>query len=242
MGHEVLGVDRDAQPVHALADDLTQTIEADTTDFDALRALGAADFSSAVVGIGTDIEASVLTVLGLADLKIPSIWAKATNENHGRILQRTGAHHIVFPEARMGERVAHLLNGRLMDFIQFDDRFAIAKLQAPPSIVGVTLQMSDVRKKYGITVVGHKACRPGFRLRGARHVGSPRRCSGDLRHHRGNRTVRSAYRAGNLISATGRSRQANFSPNLRNAAFVVGVDGLADAADIAAVRRTKSVS
>jgi trk system potassium uptake protein TrkA len=56
----------------------------------------------------------------------------------------------------MGERVAHLLNGRLMDFIQFDDRFAIAKLQAPPSIVGITLQMSDVRKKYGITVVGIK--------------------------------------------------------------------------------------
>ena len=156
MGHEVLGVDSDAQIVHALADELTQTVEADTTDPDALRALGAADFSAAVVGIGSDIEASVLTVLGLSDLKLPAIWAKATNENHGRILQRTGAHHIVFPEARMGERVAHLLNGRLMDFIQFDDRFAIAKLLAPESIVGVTLEMSNVRQKYGVTVVGIK--------------------------------------------------------------------------------------
>lgn len=156
MGHEVLGVDSDAQIVHALADELTQTVEADTTDPDALRALGAADFSAAVVGIGSDIEASVLTVLGLSDLKVPAIWAKATNENHGRILQRTGAHHIVFPEARMGERVAHLLNGRLMDFIQFDDRFAIAKLLAPESIVGVTLEMSNVRQKYGVTVVGIK--------------------------------------------------------------------------------------
>ena len=156
MGHEVLGVDSDAQIVHALADELTQTVEADTPDPDALRALGAADFSAAVVGIGSDIEASVLTVLGLSDLKVPAIWAKATNENHGRILQRTGAHHIVFPEARMGERVAHLLNGRLMDFIQFDDRFAIAKLLAPESIVGVTLEMSNVRQKYGVTVVGIK--------------------------------------------------------------------------------------
>ena len=156
MGHEVLGVDSDAQIVHALADELTQTVEADTTDPDALRALGAADFSAAVVGIGSDIEASVLTVLGLSDLKVPAIWAKATNENHGRILQRTGAHHIVFPEAQMGERVAHLLNGRLMDFIQFDDRFAIAKLLAPESIVGVTLEMSNVRQKYGVTVVGIK--------------------------------------------------------------------------------------
>ena len=156
MGHEVLGVDSDAQIVHALADELTQTVEADTTDPDALRARGAAAVSAAVVGIGSDIEASVLTVLGLSDLKVPAIWAKATNENHGRILQRTGAHHIVFPEAQMGERVAHLLNGRLMDFIQFDDRFAIAKLLAPESIVGVTLEMSNVRQKYGVTVVGIK--------------------------------------------------------------------------------------
>ena len=43
-----------------------------------------------------------------------------------------------------------------MDFIQFDDRFAIAKLLAPESIVGVTLEMSNVRQKYGVTVVGIK--------------------------------------------------------------------------------------
>ena len=162
MGHEVLGVDANPQLVQSLSDELTQTVEADTTDIEALQALGAGDFASAVVGIGTDIEASVLTVLGLSDLQVPSIWAKATNENHGRILQRTGAHQIVFPEARMGERVAHLLNGRLLDFIQFDDRFAIAKLLAPEQIVGMTLQMSDVRKKYGITVVGIKRLEKDF--------------------------------------------------------------------------------
>lgn len=156
MGHEVLGVDADPHLVETMAAELTQTVEANCTDIDALRSLGAGDFSSAVVGIGTDIEASVLTVLGLSDLAVPAIWAKAINHNHGRILQRTGAHHVVFPEARMGERVAHLLNGRLLDFIQFDDRFAIAKLEAPRSIVGVTLELSEVRHKYGVTVVGTK--------------------------------------------------------------------------------------
>ena len=156
MGHEVLGLDSNRALVQDLADDLTQVVEADATDIDTLRSLEANSFQSAVVAIGSDIEASVLTVLALSDLGVPTIWAKATSENHGRILQRTGAHHVVFPEANMGERVAHLLNGQLMDFIQFDDRFAIAKLAAPEQIVGVTLQMSDVRAKHGITVVGIK--------------------------------------------------------------------------------------
>ena len=156
MGHEVLGLDSNRALVQDLADDLTQVVEADATDIDTLRSLEAGSFQSAVVAIGSDIEASVLTVLALSDLGVPTIWAKATSENHGRILQRTGAHHVVFPEANMGERVAHLLNGQLMDFIQFDDRFAIAKLAAPEQIVGITLQMSDVRAKHGITVVGIK--------------------------------------------------------------------------------------
>ncbi|MFV0644829.1 MAG: potassium channel family protein [Sphingomonadaceae bacterium] len=156
MGHEVLGVDTDEHLVQIMAGELTQTVQADTTELETLQALGANDFSSVVVAIGTDMEASVLTVLGLSDMGVKSIWAKATNDNHGRILERTGAHHVVYPEARMGERVAHLLNDRLLDFIQFDDRFAIAKLLAPEPIVGVTLEMSGVREKYGLTVVGIK--------------------------------------------------------------------------------------
>ena len=162
MGHEVLGIDRDPAIVQEMADELTQTAEADTTSVAALKALGADDFRSAVVGIGTEIEASVLTVLALSDLNVPMIWAKATNENHGRILQRTGAHQIVFPEASMGERVAHLVNGQLLDFIQFDDRFAIGKLKAPESLLGKTLHMSNVRQKYGITVVGIKRVERDF--------------------------------------------------------------------------------
>ena len=156
MGHEVLGVDMDAQTVQDFSDRLTQVVEADCTDPDCLQRLGARDFTSAVVGIGEDIEASVLTVLALADLGVPAIWAKAVNDRHGRILEKTGAHHVIFPEARMGERVARLLNEKLLDFIAFDDHFAIAKLAAPEPIVGLPLVTSDCRRKFAVTVIGVK--------------------------------------------------------------------------------------
>ena len=156
MGNEVLGVDADELCVAQIADDLTQVVQADTTEIETLRRLGASDFDCAVVGIGSDIEASVLTVLALSDLGIETIWAKAVNENHGRILERTGATNIVYPEARMGERVAHILGGAMIDFIQFDDDFAIAKLRAPDSFADLTLEDSGVRSKYGVTVVGIK--------------------------------------------------------------------------------------
>ncbi|MBV7259289.1 potassium channel family protein [Erythrobacter crassostreae] len=156
MGHEVLGVDSNAECVQLMAETLTQCLEADATDKGVLERLGVGDFEAAVVGIGTDIEASVLTTLALADLGVPQIWAKAVNENHGRILERIGATSVVFPEARMGERVAHILSGKMIDYIEFDDDFAIAKMVAPKDAVGQTLGQSRIRSMTGITVVGVK--------------------------------------------------------------------------------------
>ncbi len=156
MGHEVLGADTSPALVQQYASDFTQIVEADGTDMAALTQLGVADFNAAVVAIGSDIEASVLSVLALSDLGVANIWAKATNDKHARILERTGAHHVVFPEQRMGERVARLLNERLLDFIDFGDDFAIAKLSAPSPIVGVPLVTSECRKKHDVTVIGVK--------------------------------------------------------------------------------------
>ena len=156
MGHEVLAVDIDTALVQEFAGELTKVVEADATDTTTLEQLGAKDFDAAVVGIGTNIEASVLIVLALSDLGLTNIWAKATNEKHARILERTGAAHVVFPEQRMGERVAHLINEKLLDFIAFGDEFAIARLVAPEPLLGLPLVTSQCRKKYDVTVVGVK--------------------------------------------------------------------------------------
>jgi trk system potassium uptake protein TrkA len=153
LGHEVLGVDADPRNVQQIADRLTHVVEADATDEDVMRQLGAGEFGRAVVGIGTDLEASILTTSVLVDLKVPDIWAKAVTVAHGRILERVGAHHVVFPEHDMGKRVAHLVTGRMIEFVQLDEGFSLVELRPPKQIVGRSLAESQVRSRYGITVV-----------------------------------------------------------------------------------------
>jgi trk system potassium uptake protein TrkA len=85
------------------------------------------------------------------------VWAKAITPSHGRILERIGAHRVVYPEADAGEKVAHLVSGKLLDYIEFDDGFAIVKMRPPLEAQGFTLAQSQVRKKYGVTVVGVKS-------------------------------------------------------------------------------------
>jgi trk system potassium uptake protein len=153
LGHEVLGVDADPTLVQRHSRVLTQTVEADTTDPLVLEQLGAADFPCAVVGIGTGIEASVLTVAALSDLGIANIWAKAISEPHARILERVGAHHVVSPESEMGRRVAHLVTGRIIEYLELDPGFALVETTTPAELVGRTLTEVSLRSRYGLTVV-----------------------------------------------------------------------------------------
>ena len=162
MGHDVMGIDRDAEPVQAWADRLTHAVQADATNAMVMRQLGVADFKHAIVGIGDNLAASLMTLMALTELGIPDIWVKALTEDHGRIAQRIGAHHVVYPEADMGERVAHLISGRMMDYIEFDDGFAIAKIHAPAATHGKALNESGVRERFGVTVVGIKRAKADF--------------------------------------------------------------------------------
>lgn len=158
-GSEVLALDTRPHLVQQFSDEVTHAAVADSTDPAALRQLDVPDFQRAVVAIGDDLEASILTTSVLADFGIPHIWGKAVSRQHGRILERVGAHRVVLPEHDMGERVAHLVTGRMLDYIEFEDNYALVKTRAPVAAVDRPLGETKVRSKYGVTVVGIK--RPG---------------------------------------------------------------------------------
>jgi trk system potassium uptake protein TrkA len=157
LGRDILAIDEDPTLVQKWADRVKHTAVLDATNLNALQQIGAGDFPIAVVAIGSSIEASVLITTNLVDLKVPQIWAKAISESHGKILTRIGAHRVVYPEREAGERVAHLVSGRMIDFIRFDDNFALVKMYPPKPIRGLSLTDSKVRSKYNITVVGVKS-------------------------------------------------------------------------------------
>ena len=152
-GREVLGVDADEKLVQNLSDKLTHVVQADTTDEATLRELGIQDFDSAVVAIGSDLEASILTASLLLQIGVPEVWAKATSVSHGRILEQLGVHHVIFPEMDMGKRVAHMVSGESLDYVQIDEDFVMAKTEAPESFDGKTLADMKFRSNHGVTVV-----------------------------------------------------------------------------------------
>jgi trk system potassium uptake protein len=155
-GREVLGIDGEERLVQNMSDKLTHVVQADSTDEAALLELGIQDFDSAVVAIGSDLEASILTASLLLQLGVPQVWAKATSVSHGRILEQLGVHHVIFPEMDMGKRVAHMVSGESLDYVQLDDDFVMAKTEVPESFQGKTLSEMKFRSNHGVTVVATK--------------------------------------------------------------------------------------
>lgn len=156
LGHDVLAVERNPRLVQHFSGRFP-LVEADATNPESLVQLSAKDFAAAVVGVGTSLEASMLITGNLVDLGMPQIWAKAITPEHARILTRIGAHHVVFPEADAGNRVAHLVSGKLLDYIEVEADFTIVKMRPPRETQGFDLAQSKVRTRYGVTVLGVKS-------------------------------------------------------------------------------------
>lgn len=157
LGHKVVGLEKDGNLAERYLGQLSAVVHGDGSDPSVIRDLKLSRFRIAIVGIGSSIEGSVLAAANLVDGGVEAIWAKAMSVEHARILDRIGVHHIVRPESDTGRRVAHLVGGRMQDYIEFDDGFAIVKMRPPQEAIGFTLEQSAIRSKYGVTVVGVKA-------------------------------------------------------------------------------------
>ena len=155
-GVEVLGVDTDPHIVQSLAGRLTHVVEADSTNEEAMRQLGLGDFDTVAIGVGNDLEASLLSASVAIGLGVGTVWAKAISRAHQRILTQVGVEHVIRPEHDMGKRVAHLVRGRMIDYIELDDGYAFAKTRPPRRMHGMSLADSHIRAHSGVTVVGVK--------------------------------------------------------------------------------------
>ena len=151
-GTEVLGIDVSEDLVQIHNGELTQVVRADATREEALRQLAINEFDRVVVAIGDDVSASILTCSILLSMATPVIWAKAMDDRHGLILEQLGVHHVIYPEKDMGRRVAHLVRGAALDFIEVAPGYALVKTPAPAVLHDKPLGSTGIRASHGITV------------------------------------------------------------------------------------------
>lgn len=154
LGAEVLAMDVRNDLVQQVADDVTHAVVGDAQDKEVLRALGAKDFDCAIIAIGSDLAASVLTTMNLKELEVPYIICKAHDETHRRVLEKLGVDRVIIPEQENAQRLARSLNSHnVLDYIELSEDYGILEIPAPKVWVGKTLKELNIRAKLGVNII-----------------------------------------------------------------------------------------
>jgi len=160
-GHDVIGIDNDRQIVQELKDSLTDVFYGDATEIATLKEIGVEEVDTAIVSLGNKMEASILAVLHLKELKVKNIIAKALNEDHKKILEALGANEIVFPEKDMAIRVAsRIVSPNIIDYLPLTSEYIIVETAPLEEWIGHSLKDLKLRQKYEINIIAIKQIVP----------------------------------------------------------------------------------
>ena len=157
QGAEVLAMDIRPDLVQQVANEVTHAVVGDAQDKEVLRALDVRSFDCAVIAIGDNLAASVLTVMNLKELEVPYVVCKAHDETHRRGLEKLGVDRVVIPELEYAQRLARsLYSHNVLDYIELSKDYGILEIPAPKSWAGKTLKELNVRAKLGINIIAVK--------------------------------------------------------------------------------------
>ena len=154
LGAEVLAMDVRSDLVQQIANDVTHAVVGDAQDKEVLRSLGVRDLDCAIIAIGDDLAASVLTTMNLKELGVPYIICKAYDETYRRVLEKLGVDRVIIPEQEHAQRLARSLNSHnVLDYIELSEEYGILEVPAPKSWIGKSLKELNVRAKLGVNII-----------------------------------------------------------------------------------------
>jgi trk system potassium uptake protein TrkA len=151
---EVLAIDTSQETVDEIAPHVQRALCLDAREFSVLSRVVTQDFDEAVVGMGENMEASILCTLHLSKIGVKRICAKAVSDDHAEILRAVGATELIYPEQETAHRLAaRIMNPNLLDFLPLSDDHVVMEVAAPPAFQGQTLAQLNLRGRFGTLVI-----------------------------------------------------------------------------------------
>lgn len=154
---EILAVDTNEELLRGVSSFVSKTLIGDCADIDFVKSIGVNTFDECIVSIGDDFQNSLETVLNLKELGAKKITARASKESQKKLLQKTGADFVVYPEEQLAKWTAlRCGTNSIFDFMDLDDGYGVFEIEVPKNWIGKTLVELDLRKKHNISIIGVK--------------------------------------------------------------------------------------
>ncbi len=157
QGLGVIALDQDEEQVREINEFVQDAIVLDSTDIRALREAGIGSVDVAVVSIGENIEASILTVMALKELGVQTVFAKAITTVHGQILSKLGAERVIYPEMESAKKIVKkIVKNMHYETIDLSITMKIAKLTVPDFWIGTSILSPMFEEEYEVKPIAYK--------------------------------------------------------------------------------------
>ena len=157
LGHEVMAIDVDEDRINEILPYVVGAQIGNSTNYEFLRSLGVSNYDVCIVAISSDFQSSLETTSLLKELGARMVVSRAERDVQAKFLLRNGADEVVYPEKQVAEWAAIRYSAdHIMDYIELDDKYAIFEVMVPEGWVGRSIGQIDIRKKYGINILGIK--------------------------------------------------------------------------------------
>ena len=157
LGHEVMAVDVNEERINQAVPYVTDAQIGNSTNEEFLKSLGINNFDLCIVTISDDFQSSLETTSLLKELGAKKVVSRAERDGQAKFLLRNGADEIVYPEKQLASWMAIKYSAdHILDYIEIDNEHAIFEVSVPKDWVGKTIGEIDIRKKYGISILGIK--------------------------------------------------------------------------------------
>ncbi len=157
LNHQVMAVDKDESRINAILPIVTDAQIGDGTNTEFLKSLGLNNYDICVVAIENDFQSSLETTSLLKELGAKFVVSCADREVQAKFLLRNGADEVINPEKQVAEWAAiRYTSNHILDYVKLDENHAIFEVPVPKEWVGMSIGEIDIRKKYGINILGVK--------------------------------------------------------------------------------------
>lgn len=155
---EIVILDKDENLVESNKEGVSLALAGDSMNMQSLQQLPT-DIDIAVVCIGTDMSASLITCLNLKELQTNRIIVRSSSIYHSKILEAIGIDKddIIFPEEEVGRRLGkRLLNRHVFNNITLAGNHVLSEIKIKNQFVGMKLKDLHLRERFKINVVAIK--------------------------------------------------------------------------------------
>ena len=155
LGHQVMAVDTNEERINEVLPFVTNAQIGDVTSEEFLRSLGIGNFDVCIVTISGSFQNSLETTSLLKELGAKCVVSRAERDVQEKFLLRNGADYVVYPEKQMAKWTAIRYTGdHIFDYMEIDDQHAIFEVEVPEAWVGKSVGEVDIRKRFGISILG----------------------------------------------------------------------------------------